>query len=71
MNKRGQQGNAVLFSSSKLYKYMVISYGLDKAPIVFQIFVNNVVPTVVNKQVTVYLDGILILSATLSDNACL
>lgn len=47
------------------YEYLVMPFGLANAPSVFQAFVNEVFWDMLRSQVVVYIDDILVYSATL------
>lgn len=50
------------------FEYLVMPFGLTKAPAVFQALVNDVLRDFLNQFVFVYLDDILIFSKTMSDH---
>ena len=53
---------------SRHYEFLVIPYGLANAPSVFQAFVNEMFWDMLGRQVVVYINDVLIYSATLEEH---
>lgn len=66
--REGDEWKTAFNTPSSYYEYLVMPFGLTKAPAVFQNFVNDVLGEFLNRFVFVYLDGILIFSPDLSSH---
>ncbi|KAJ8012753.1 hypothetical protein DPEC_G00046150 [Dallia pectoralis] len=62
--REGDEWKTAFSTTSGHYEYLVMPYGLMNAPSVFQSFVNNLFRDMVGRGVVVYIDDILVCSAT-------
>ena len=60
--REGDEWKMAFINPSGHYKYLVMPFGLDNSPAVFQAFINDVLRDMLNRFVFVYLDDILIFS---------
>ena len=62
---KGQEWITVFYTRYGLLEYLVISFGLTGAPVIFQWYVNWVLRDYLDKFCTVYVDNILIYTSGL------
>uniref|UniRef100_A0A3B1IBQ3 Gypsy retrotransposon integrase-like protein 1 n=1 Tax=Astyanax mexicanus TaxID=7994 RepID=A0A3B1IBQ3_ASTMX len=66
--RKGDEWKTAFITTRGHYEYLVMPYGLSGAPSVFQAFVNEVLRDMIDRWVIIYIDDILIYSATLSEH---
>lgn len=66
--REGGEWKTAFSTMSGHYEYLVIPYGLANAPSVFLAFVNEVFWNMLGHQVVMYIDDMLIYSATLEEH---
>uniref|UniRef100_A0A673W8Q5 Gypsy retrotransposon integrase-like protein 1 n=1 Tax=Salmo trutta TaxID=8032 RepID=A0A673W8Q5_SALTR len=69
--KKGDEWKTAFSTTSGHYEYLVMPYGLKNAPAVFQSFVDEILRDLHGQGVIVYIDDILIYSATRSAHVSL
>ena len=62
--RKGDEWKTAFSTTSGHYEYLVMPYGLKNAPAVFQSFVDEILRDLCGQGVVVYIDDILIYSAT-------
>eukprot|EP00063_Salmo_salar_P036675 XP_014011510.1 PREDICTED: RNA-directed DNA polymerase homolog [Salmo salar] len=67
----GDEWKTAFSTTSGHYEYLVMLYGLKNAPAVFQSFVSDVLRDLLGQGVVVYIDDILIYSATRAEHVSL
>ena len=67
----GDEWNTAFSTTSGRYEYLVMPYGLMNAPFVFQAFVDEIFRDLHRQGVVVYMDNILIYSATRAEHVSL
>ncbi|KAK3506929.1 hypothetical protein QTP70_031209 [Hemibagrus guttatus] len=66
--RQGDEWKTAFITPSGHYEYLVMPYGLSKAPSVFQTIMNEIFWDMLHRFVVVYIDDILIYSPNLSDH---
>nr|XP_014030246.1 unnamed protein product [Salmo salar] len=66
--REGDEWKTAFSTMSGHYEYSMMPFGIANAPSVFQAFVNEVSQDMLGHQVVVYINGILVYSATLEDH---
>uniref|UniRef100_A0A673Z7X0 Gypsy retrotransposon integrase-like protein 1 n=1 Tax=Salmo trutta TaxID=8032 RepID=A0A673Z7X0_SALTR len=69
--REGDEWKTAFSTTSGHYEYLVMPYGLKNAPAVFQSFVDEVLRDMLGQGVVVYIDDILICSATRAEHVSL
>lgn len=66
--RAGDEWKAMFITPIRHYKYVVMLFGLVNAPVVFQCFINEVLLETLYHYAFIYLDDILIFSASLDEH---
>ena len=66
----GDEWKTVFITRYRLYKYLVMLFGLTNAPAYFQDFINSTLHDILNKYCSVYLDNVIIYSKTWEEYNC-
>uniref|UniRef100_A0A3B3D3I6 Gypsy retrotransposon integrase-like protein 1 n=1 Tax=Oryzias melastigma TaxID=30732 RepID=A0A3B3D3I6_ORYME len=66
--REGDEWKTAFSTTSGHYEYLVMPFGLCNAPSVFQVFVNDVFRDMLQSHVIVYVDDILVYSATFEEH---
>ena len=62
--KKGKKWKTAFRTKYKLYKYLIMPFGLINTPATFQALINNTLRELLNERVLAYLDDILIYGGT-------
>ena len=62
--KKREKWKTTFQTKYRLYKYLVIPFGLTNAPVTFQALINDTLRELLNEGVLAYLDNILIYRGT-------